>query len=79
VAVHGAASRRSFAAPRHLRRRGRHADALSPAPQQQPNHELLPPRGKSPPLPPSPTHTTRLRCATQKLRGGAPHKERKPI
>jgi hypothetical protein len=76
--LHGAARRRSRAAPRHLRRHGRHADALSPAPQQQPNHELFPPRGKSLPLPLSPTHTTSFRGATLKLRGGAPHKESQP-
>jgi hypothetical protein len=57
---------------------GRHADTLSRAPQQQPNHELFPPRGESLPLPLSPTHTTNLRGATQNLRGGAPHKESQP-
>jgi hypothetical protein len=40
---------------------------------------LFPPRGKSLPLPLSPTHTTRLRGATQNLRGGAPHKDSQPI
>jgi hypothetical protein len=76
---HGAARRRrSRAAPRHLRRRGRHAEALSRAPQQQPNHELFPPRGKSLPLPLSSTHTKRLRGSIQNLRGRAPHKESKP-
>jgi hypothetical protein len=40
---------------------------LSPAPQQQLYHELFPPRGKSLPLPLSPTHTSRLRGATQNL------------
>jgi hypothetical protein len=75
TAVHGAACRRNRAAPRHLRRRGRHADALSPALQQQPNHKLVPIRGRSPPLPLSPTHTTRLRGATKNLRGAAPYKE----
>jgi hypothetical protein len=51
--------------PRHLRRRGRHADALNPALQQQPNHELLfPPRGTSLLLPLYPAHTPRLRGTT---------------
>jgi hypothetical protein len=44
VVVHGAARLRRSAAPRHLRRRRRHIGALSPSPQQQPNHKLLPPR-----------------------------------
>ena len=78
AAVHGATRCRSRTAPCPLRCRDRHSDALSPAPQQQPNHELFPPRGKSLPLPLSPTHTTRLRGAKQNPRGGAPHKESQP-
>jgi hypothetical protein len=62
----------------HEQKPYRHTDALSPAPQHQPNHELFPPRGKGFPLPLSSTHTTRLRGATQNLRGGEPHKESQP-
>ena len=59
---------RSRTAPCPLRCRDRHTNALRPATQQQ-NHELFPPRGKSLPLPLSPTHTTRLRGAKQNPRG----------
>ena len=69
AAVHDATRCRSRTAPCPLRCRDRHTDALSPAPQQQPNHEPFPPRGKSLPLPLSPTHTARLRGAKQNPRG----------
>ena len=38
----------------------RYADALSRAPQQQPNHELCPPRRMGLLIPLSSTHTKRL-------------------
>ena len=78
AAVHGATRCRSRTAPGPLRCRDRHSDVLSQAPQQQPNHELFPPRRKSLPLPLSSTHTTRLRGTKQNPRGGAPHKESQP-
>ena len=76
-AVHNATRRRSHAAPRHFRRRGRLADALSPAPQQQPSHILLPPLGEEPSYPAlSHQHNKVTRRHTKIPRGNAT--QRKP-